>query len=64
MAVEQLGFWNFLALAIHAKTSFFKNTFTLNLYENVRFFGKTLNFQARCGRFSHEPNIFFNAQTA
>jgi hypothetical protein len=51
---EQLGFFEFyyeLALANNAKK-----------IENVRFLGKTQNFQARCGRFSHDPKIFFCVQ--
>jgi hypothetical protein len=27
-------------------------------YENVRFLGKTQNFQGRCGRLFHDPNFF------
>jgi hypothetical protein len=54
---KQLGFFEFcyeLALANHAE-----NKCASIFYENVRFLGKTQNFQARRGRFSHDPRIFF-----
>jgi hypothetical protein len=35
-----------------------KNKCAPIFYKNVHFLGKTQNFQARCGKFSHDP-IFF-----
>jgi hypothetical protein len=54
---EQLRFFEFFyetALANHEE----KKCAPI-FYENVRFLGKTQNFQARCGRFSHDTIFFF-----
>jgi hypothetical protein len=40
----------------------FENKCASNFYENVRFLGKTQNFQARCGRFSHDPIFFLSSK--
>jgi hypothetical protein len=50
---KQLGFFEFcyeLAIANKCAPIF---------YKNVRFLGKTQNFQARRGRFSHDPKKIF-----
>jgi hypothetical protein len=58
---EQLRFFEFFyetALANHEEKKI-ENKCAPIFYENVRFLGKTQNFQARCGRYSHDPNFFF-----
>jgi hypothetical protein len=60
---EQLRFFEYfyeLALANHA--NFFFENQCAHIF-TMCFLGNTQNFQARRGRFSHDPNFFFEIKT-